>query len=116
MDVEYTEQDIEEMRERGIPEDELPHIGLHKFRRSGFTVKRNDQKIKISIYLDADVLDFFKAQAAKPSSAPYQTQINNELRAAMERKRPTEDEVVTITMLENPEFLSTLAERLKKVA
>jgi len=116
MDVDYTEQDIEEMREQGIPEDELPRVGLHKFRRSKFTVKRSDQKIKISIYLDADVLDFFKEQSAKPNSAAYQTQINKELRAVMERKRPTEDEVVTVTMLENPEFLSTLAERLKKVA
>ncbi len=58
MDVEYTEQDIEQMREQGVPEDELPHIGVHKFRRSGFVTKRSDQKIKISIYLDADVLKF----------------------------------------------------------
>lgn len=116
MDVEYTEQDIEEMREQGISEDELPHAGLHKFRRSEFAVKRSDQKIKVSIYLDADVLDFFKEQAAKPDSAPFQTQINNELRAATKREQTAEDEVVTITMLENPEFLSTLAERLKKVA
>lgn len=116
INVEYTEQDIQEMREQGVPEDELPRIGLHKFRRSSFTVKRSDQKIKISIYLDADVLDFFKEQAAKPNSAPYQTQINNELRIAMERKQQTQGEVVTLTMLENPEFLSTLAEKLKNAA
>ena len=116
MDVEYTEQDIQEMREQGVAEDDLPRIGLHKFRRSRFTVKRSDQKIKISIYLDADVLDFFKEQAAKPNSAPYQTQINNELRNAMERNRQTPDEVVTLTMFENPEFLSNLAEKLKNAA
>jgi uncharacterized protein (DUF4415 family) len=116
MDVEYTEQDIQEMRERGVAKDELPHSGIHKFRRSRFIVKRSDQKIKISIYLDADVLDFFKEQAAKLNSAPYQTQINNELRNAMERERQTPDEVVTLTMLENPQFLSSLAEKLKKVA
>ena len=116
MDVEYTEQDIQEMREQGIPEDELPHVGVHKFRRSKFTVERSEQKINISIYLDADVLDFFKGQAAKPNAAPFQTQINNELRNAMKRKQQTPDEFVTLTMLENPKFLSTLAEKLKNAA
>jgi len=104
------------MREQGLSGDELPGVGIHKFRRSRFTVKRSDQKIKISIYVDADVLDFFKEQAAQPNSAPYQTQINNELRIAMERKQQTQSEVVTLTMLENPEFLSTLAEKLKNAA
>ena len=116
MNVEYTEQDVQEMREQGITEDELPHVGLHKFRRSRFTAKRRDQKIKISIYLDADVLDFFKEQAAQPNSAPYQTQINNELRNVMEHRRQMQNEVVTTTMLENPEFLADLAEKLKNVA
>lgn len=116
MDVEYTKQDIEQMREQGVPEDELPHIGVHKFRRSGFVTKRSDQKIKISIYLDADILDFFKQLAADPNSAPYQTQINNELRNVMNRKQQRPDEVVTLKMLENPKFLSTLAEKLKNAA
>jgi uncharacterized protein (DUF4415 family) len=116
MDVEYTEQDIQEMREQGVSEDELPHIGIHKFRRSRFVTKRTDQKIKISIYLDADILDYFKQLAANPNSAPYQTQINNELRNIMNRKQQKPDEVVTLKMLENPKFLSTLAEKLKNAA
>jgi len=115
MDVEYTEQDIQAMREQGVPEDELPRVGIHKFRRSRFTAKRSDQKIKISINLDADVLDFFKERAAEPNSAPYQTQINNELRAVMEG-RQTQGEVVTLKMLENSAFLSNLAEKLKNAA
>lgn len=116
MNVEYTEQDIQEMREQGIPEDELPRVGVHKFRRSRFTANRSDQKIKISIYLDADVLDFFKEQAALPNSAPYQTQINNELRSVMKRKKQMPDEAVTLTMLENPKFIADLAEKLKNAA
>jgi len=116
MSVEYTEKDIQEMREQGVPEDELPTVGVHKFRRSSFVAKRSDQKIKISIYLDAEVLDFFKERAAEPNSAPYQTQINNELRAAMLREQQSQSEVVTLKMLENPKFLSTLAEKLKNAA
>ncbi len=115
MDIEYTEQDVQAMREQGVPEDELPRVGIHKFSRSRFAAKRSDQKIKISINLDADVLDFFKERAAEPNSAPYQTQINNELRAVMEG-RQAQGEVVTLKMLENSAFLSTLAEKLKNAA
>lgn len=96
IDVEYTERDVQEMREQNVPEDELPRAGVHQFRRSRFVAKRSDQKIKISIYLDADVLDFFKERAAEPNSATYQTQINNELRAAMEREQPAPTDVVTL--------------------
>ena len=71
MEIEYTERDVQEMREHGIAEDELPHTGIHKFRRSRFTVKRSDQKIKVSMYLDADVLDFFKHRETEPNAAPY---------------------------------------------
>lgn len=42
-------------------------------------------KVKVSMYLDLDVLNYFKERAAPPHAAPYQTQINNELRAVMER-------------------------------
>ena len=116
INVEYTEKDVREMREQEVPEDELPSVGVHKFRRSGFITDRRDQKIKISIYLDADILDFFKEIAAKPDAAPYQTQINNELRAVMEKKQQTPDEFVSLSMLENPKFLSSLAEKLKNAA
>ena len=47
------------------------------------------------MYLDADILDFFKERAKEPNASPYQTQINNELRAVMERKT-SNDEVVTL--------------------
>ena len=43
-------------------------------------------KVKISIYLDLDVLDYFKGRAANDGT-PYQTQINGELRALMEREQ-----------------------------
>ena len=42
-------------------------------------------KVRISIYLDLDVLNYFKARADK-NGTPYQTQINAELRAIMERE------------------------------
>lgn len=47
-------------------------------------------KVRISIYLDLDVLNHFKARAAK-DGAPYQTQINAELRGLMEREAKKAD-------------------------
>jgi hypothetical protein len=47
---------------------------------------------------------------------PYQTQINQELRKAMENAKKPVSEVVTLEMLENPQFLANLAGKLKSVA
>lgn len=111
-EVEYTKADLEELRQAGYSEAELPKLGKHTFRRARHLSPRKEQKIKITMYLDGDILDFFKERAKEPNSSPYQTQINNELRAVMERNA-SKDEFVTISMLENPAFISALAEKLK---
>jgi uncharacterized protein (DUF4415 family) len=51
--------------------------------KPGETDLRN-VKVTISIRLDADIIEFFKAKAASPGSVPYQTQMNNALRSFME--------------------------------
>ena len=43
------------------------------------------KKTRITICLDDDVLEYFKERARQTRAAPYQTQINNELRALMEQ-------------------------------
>ena len=48
-------------------------------------------KVRVSIYLDLDVLDFFKGVAEKPGAPPYQTQINAVLREIVERAQGGED-------------------------
>src|SRR5687767_16032619 len=116
LEVEYTEEDIQEMRKKGVSEEDLPKVGVHKFRRARHIVPRREQKLKVTIMLDADILDFYKAQAAKAGNLPYQTQINRELRKAMEKSQNPKSLVVTMEMLENPAFLSDLAKKLKKVA
>ncbi len=115
-EVDYTEADIQEMREKGVSEEDLPSVGKHTFRRSRFITKRSEQKIKVTIMLDADVLDFYKEQAAKAGNLPYQTQINRQLRKAMEKTQNPKSQVVTLEMLENPTFLAELALKLKKAA
>jgi len=62
--------------------------GLRRIPRRHVTepseVKLSDCKVRVTIYLDADVLEYFKDRAAQPNAAPYQTQINAELRRVME--------------------------------
>ena len=114
MTVEYTEADREELRQEGYAEDELPKLGKHTFRRARHITPRSEQKIKITMYVDGDILDFFKARAKEPNASPYQTQINNELRAVMENNgQKDDDNVVSFSILENPAFISALAEKLK---
>lgn len=50
-------------------------------------VKPADCKVRVTMYLDADVLEYFKRRAEAPNAAPYQTQINGELRRMMEGRR-----------------------------
>lgn len=46
-------------------------------------------KVRITMYLDLDVLNYFKGRAKE--GQPYQTQINGELRAIMDREQKAED-------------------------
>ena len=55
--------------------------------RPGATTDDSKSKVKISLYLDLDILNYFKKRAEKPNAAPYQTQINAELRAHMGKKQ-----------------------------
>jgi len=45
-------------------------------------------KERITIFLDLDILNFFRARAAKRGELPYQTQINQALREYMEGSGP----------------------------
>ncbi len=45
-------------------------------------------KVRITIFIDNDILKFFKARAAKRGKPAYQTQINQALRECMEGSRP----------------------------
>jgi uncharacterized protein (DUF4415 family) len=46
-------------------------------------------KERITIFLDLDILSFFRARAAKRGKPPYQTQINQALREYMEGSGPS---------------------------
>ena len=69
------------------------------------------------MWLDGDILQHFKQRSESPNAAPYQTQINNELRRIMEKDLSLENfenqQITEIT--KNKEFIKAVAERLKEL-
>ena len=77
-------------------------------------------KVQITMKLDLDVLNYFKERALEPNAAPYQTQINNELRAIMENNlkskvKSKKEKSEFDGLLSNKKFLKALAKELKKI-
>lgn len=67
-------------------------------------------KVRITILLDYDVLQYFKKRAAAPGAEPYQTQINRALREYIEGGRsPSKDD-----LLGDEGFVARLAERVAR--
>lgn len=64
-------------------------------------------KVRITIFIDNDILKYFKARAAKRGKPPYQTQINQALREYMEGSRPPGKGA-----LSEHKLISHLAERI----
>lgn len=96
--------------------------GKHVFERiprnrlaSKADLHPSNTKVQITMKIDLDILKHFKARAEKANAAPYQTQINSELRAIMERDLSGENKESDLTaerLLENDEFLRKLSEKL----
>jgi len=106
-----TVEDQQKMRSKGVSEDEIPPVGVRRYRRSRFHIKPRDAKVKISLYIDGDILEYFRKRAEPPQAAPYQTQINNELRKIMETD-VQENGSLENDILNNEEFLRALKEKL----
>jgi uncharacterized protein (DUF4415 family) len=68
-------------------------------------------KERITILIDLDILNFFRARAAKRGKPPYQTQINQALREYMESSGPPGK-----GGLSDHKLISHLAERVAEYA
>ena len=114
IEFETTLQDQEKMRSEGVSEDEIPPVGVRRYARSRLRVKPSEAKVKISLYVDGDILEYFRARAESPNSAPYQTQINHELRKIMEADANGKAKLEP-SILDDTEFLRALKEKLETV-
>ena len=84
IEIEVTVDDLDKMREEGISEEDLPTIGIKRYRPARHIFKSED---KVMILLDADIAEHFKKRAEAEHLPSYQTQINRELRQIMEREK-----------------------------
>lgn len=98
-------------------------LGKLKVKRRGpLPAFRDDAgrpvKIRITITLDQELVDHFKAEAAKPGALPYQTQINQTLRKAVLGDETKADQAAALksALLEDPDFLQAVAQRLAQGA
>ena len=114
--LEVTQEQYDEAMAKGWTEDDILPPGKHIFRRRTRKINPREAKIKMTMFIDGDILQHFKKRAETSNAAPYQTQINQELRAIMERDLANEveklDEVAE-KLVNNPIFLNAISERLK---
>jgi uncharacterized protein (DUF4415 family) len=113
MVIEVTEEEYQAELAQGLTDDEVLKPGKYKVRRSPWAEKLKG-KTKVSIYLDNDVVHYFRRRAEQQNAAPYQTQINSELRRVMESDSP-ETRKIEEDILNNDEFLRALKEKLETV-
>lgn len=112
---EMTQKEYDEGLAKGWDADDMLSVGKHTFRRSKWADKiKKAGKVKITIYLDGDVVEYFRSRSDQPNAAPYQTQINNELRKVMEGE--TSNELRSADdILNNTKFLKALKKKLETV-
>jgi uncharacterized protein (DUF4415 family) len=110
-----TEEEYRAELAEGLTDDEVMKPGTYKVRKSPWAAKlKNSKRIKVSIYLEDEVLTYFRQRAEQPNAAPYQTQINNELRKIMEADSLGKASLDK-NILEDTEFLKALKEKLETV-
>ncbi len=122
--LEVTEEDYDRMKTQGINGETLLKPGKHVFRRVSpdsvatlADLHPSNTKVQITMKVDLDILNHFKARSSTLNAAPYQTQINAELRAIMERDLELEKTVINSTaekLLEDDGFLKALSDKLKE--
>ena len=69
-------------------------------------------KVRITIALDQDVLEYYKTRATQAGALPYQTQINQVLRHTM----TSESDMLKETLISDPTFIRAVARAVKRAA
>ncbi len=121
--LEVTQKEYDEAMKKGWTDDDIQKPGKHRYRRTTRVAKPEDIlplniKVQITLRIDLDVLEHFKKRASPSNAAPYQTQINAELRKIMEKD--LSDEAVEMTknietLTANKDFIRAVAEQLKEL-
>lgn len=74
-------------------------------------------KVRITIALDKDVINYFKEEATHPGAFPYQTQINQALRQLIDKWHDTSHddiEELKTELLHDSVFIRELAKKVER--
>ena len=121
--LEVTQKEYDEAMKKGWTDDDIQKPGKHRYRRTTRVAKPKDIaasniKVQVTLRVDLDVLEHFKNRASPSNAAPYQTQINAELRKVMENDLTDEKTKIKQSVEEltsNKEFIRAVAEQLKEL-
>src|SRR3990167_7908832 len=78
--------------------------------------KADHAKVRITISLDDDVIQYFKSEAKRPGTLPYQTQINQALRHLIDEPHGASNDITEIktTLLHDKVFIKEVAKLIGK--
>ena len=121
--LEVTQSEYDEAMKKGWTDDDIQKPGKHRFRRTTRVAESEDVlpsniKVQITLRVDLDILEYFKKRASEPRAAPYQTQINAELRKIMESDSPDNEPKLAKDVKDlasNKDFIRAVAEQLKEL-
>ncbi len=118
--IDVSDEDYRRDVADGAPKEHALKPGRHVFRRGGFkerhpdfaSTKKTPVKVRVNLYLDVDIVNYFKDRAKSPDAAGYQTQINNALRSLVNDSAATSAEFAKL--IDSKEFIDAVAERLQR--
>ena len=99
-------------RTSGLDPKRFKRLPRGAFLANKGETKAQNTKVRISILIDLDVLNFFKEKASKAGAPAYQTQINQVLRAQMEGTEPVDAK----TLAQDDRFIRAVARRVKQLS
>ena len=74
--------------------------------------KGKPAKVRITISLDRDIVQYFKQSADGAGALPYQTQINQVLRRAIKKNQQNDVESVKLELLKDTDFIRAVADQI----
>jgi uncharacterized protein (DUF4415 family) len=95
-----------------LDEKKFKRLPRGTFLVHGAETEPRNTKVRISILLDLDVLNFFKERASKTGALAYQTQINRILRAYMEGN----ESVDANALARDDQFIRAVAKRVNQLS
>ena len=90
--LEMTPEKYDAMKARGLDEEAIPAVGTHTYRRRTRRLDPSAAKIRVTAFIDADLVAHYRQRAEKPEAAPFEAQLNLALRAAMQQAMTGEDQ------------------------